>query len=136
MNILRRHLHAAAWIALVAMLALALLPTLSHALASGQGAGNGPGAWAEVCTPQGLAQVALDDAAAGERPAPASSASGHFEHCPFCHLGVDLPTGPPAAAPGVWLAPAAHARPGRVPPAPRTGFVWAGAQARAPPASA
>src|SRR5262245_31384367 len=50
------------WLALVAMLALAVLPTLSHALAFARGGA----AWAEVCTPQGMRLVAVDAAQSAE----------------------------------------------------------------------
>lgn len=72
------------------MWALALLPTLSQALASA----TGERAWAEVCTAQGTRWVALDDAA----PDPASA--GVFEHCPFCGAAPALGLPP---APVAWL---------------------------------
>ena len=64
------------------MLALVLLPTVSHALALAQG---GKTAWAEVCTPQGMKRVALDDApGAGDITPPQGDI--HLEHCPYCTL--------------------------------------------------
>ncbi|HSI61328.1 MAG TPA: DUF2946 family protein, partial [Ideonella sp.] len=93
MPTLRHHLRRLSWIALLAILSLALAPTISHALASSAAGGS---AWAEICTPQGTRLVALDD---GQPPAPALS-FGHLDHCPLCGLsGTAL--GLPPAAPSV-----------------------------------
>ncbi len=127
MDLLRRRLHALTWLALVGVLALALLPAVSHALAF---AGVG-GATAEVCTPQGLKRIALD---AGEDPAP--SANGHLEHCPFCKLGHDAPPLPPVPPARAQALPPGPWRPPLFLQAPRTLHAWASAQPRAPPASA
>ncbi len=111
------------------MFALALLPTLSHALAHARG---GASAWAEVCTPQGVRLVALDSERAADPAAPVQAA-GHLEHCPFCALGADTVALPPAPAPDVAM-PAGRAL---LPPlflqAPRTLFAWRSAQPRGPP---
>ena len=116
------------WLALVAMLALALLPTVSHALAFARGGA----AWAEVCTPQGMRLVAVDAAQAADNGAPAQAA-GHLEHCPLCALGADAPPLPPAP-PAALRLPVAGAEP---PPlflqAARTLHAWRSAQPRAPP---
>lgn len=132
MKALRRHLHASTWLALVAVLAMALLPTLSHALAFSQGDQR---VWAEICTPQGMKRVAVDSTAGEAATAtdPATSAAGHLEHCPYCTL----------SAPAVGLPPAPHAVPvfsaaaEHLPPswrhAPRTLWAWGSAQPRAPP---
>src|SRR2546428_10609546 len=71
---LRRRLRRFPWIALTAMLALALIPTLSHELSFARGV---PSALSEVCTPQGARLVALND------QAPEPAAFGHLDHCPF-----------------------------------------------------
>jgi hypothetical protein len=119
---IRRHLRFANWLALVAMLALAVLPTLSHAMA---GSSNG---FAEVCTPQGPKVIALAD---GEQQP--SSASLHLEHCPYCIAGIGAVGMPPA--PLVLPLPAAEAalQPPLFLQAPRTLFAWAVAQPRGPP---
>ena len=67
LNTLRRRLPLCTWFAILAMLALALLPTVSHAVAHGQGSRS---AWAEVCTPQGMKWVAVDAASAAANPSP------------------------------------------------------------------
>jgi hypothetical protein len=104
------------------MLALSVLPTVSHALSTGSSAFD------EVCTPQGPKLVALAD---GEQQP--STASLHLEHCPYCVTGVGAAGLPPAPhaealppAEAVLLAPLfLHA--------PRTLFAWAAAQPRGPP---
>lgn len=119
-----RQRHLAAWIALVAALALALMPTLSRALAHG----TGNPALAEVCSAQGMLMPA-----AGDEGAPAQA--GHLlDHCAYCgfasHGAAPLPAnplGPVAAAAGVSM-PAAFWQ------APRPLHPWRAAQPRAPPA--
>jgi hypothetical protein len=126
----RRHLPSFAWLAIVAMLALAMLPTVSRAMAA-QGDGS---SWAEICTAQGMKRVALDSQP-GEpaQPAVPESASGHLDHCPFCGLSAQAVHVPPAPPPVLDVSAAA----GHLPPlflqAPRTLFAWCRAQPRAPP---
>jgi hypothetical protein len=119
----RAHLRRHGWIALLAIWALALLPTLSQALASA----TGERAWAEVCTAQGTRWVALDDAA--PEPGPASV----LEHCPFCG-GTPALGLPPV--PAAWrLAAADHEQPitaGVAAPKPLAGLQ---ARPRGPPFS-
>jgi hypothetical protein len=124
----QRQRHPAVWIALVAMLAFALLPTLSRALAF---AGSDPSAWAEVCTSQGMKWVSTADANAGASGAPAQALP--LDPCGFCPLaGAGL--APPPMAPQVVSLPLRGAEP---PPlflhAPRTLHAWCSAQPRAPP---
>ncbi len=127
---LHRHLRPLTWLALVAVLALALMPTLSHALTFARG---DTVAWAEVCTPQGLKVVAVDGRDA-EAPAAPVNIAAHLEHCPFCklssHDALPLPPALPAVAeplpPGPFLPPLWLQ-------APRTLHAWASAQPRAPP---
>lgn len=130
MNTARRHLRFATWLALLAIAALALLPTLTHALA--RSAGVGGNGFAEVCTPQGMKLVALAD---GET-AP-SSAALHLEHCAYCTSACAVVDLPPAS---LTLALPAVAGLTLLPPlflhAPRTPHAWASANPRAPPAHA
>lgn len=125
----RLHLRAVTWLALVAVLALALMPAVSHALAFARGDTT---AWAEVCTTQGLQRVALD----APDGAPATTVQ-QPEHCPFCKLGSDEVGAPPSAASGLAEPlPPGPLLPSRFGPAPRTPFAWSAAQPRAPPARA
>ncbi|MBL8315367.1 MAG: DUF2946 domain-containing protein [Rubrivivax sp.] len=132
MKTMRRHLPSLAWFALVAMLALAMLPTVSRAMASAQGDGGG---WVEVCTAQGMVRMALEGTADDLPHGPASpgSASGHLDHCPYCSLSAHAVGLPPAPPPALGLSAGA----GHLPPlfllAPRTLFAWSSAQPRAPP---
>lgn len=102
----------AAWLALLAVLAAALLPTLARAAAA-----SAP-AWAEVCSADGTR--GLPDAAHA------------LEHCPFCAPSA-TPSLPPAAASGLALLPLAFARPATAPHAAAPAPAWRGAEARAPP---
>ncbi len=111
------------------MLALALLPTLAHALAHGQGVAS---RWVEVCTPQGMKQVAVDAAELGDAAAPAAALSATLERCADCTLSA--PAAPP---PAVVTLPERGNAAAYVPPlflhAPRKRFAWCSAQPRAPP---
>lgn len=96
--------------ALAALLAMALLPTLSHALRSPTGAG-----WTELCTVGGSKWVRVTDDPRGALPVsnplagltsdappgPEQSAPA-FDHCPYCSLQTQ-PLGP-APAPAVFVA--------------------------------
>lgn len=119
MQALRRRLQRVTWIALVAMLGLALAPTLSRAFAAT--AGFDP--WAELCSTVG-------SKTAGGEPRDAVAMP---DHCPLCsHLAEApmLPTPDVAALPspdGADYLPALFAH------SPRPLFAWAAAQARAPP---
>lgn len=117
----------AAWFAIVAMLALALVPTLSRALAL---AGTGS-AGAEVCTPQGMKRVPQAEDPTGD----STPATPSLDRCGLCLL-ASAGAAPPPAPPAVPVAPhgasvpaaavtAAHPRPSR-----------ARAQPRAPPPGA
>jgi hypothetical protein len=126
----RRPQRLFAWIALVAMLALALLPTLSHAFAAARG--DGVAGSGEICSADGTRR------AAGNERAPASPASAldHFgQHCPFCARGgVDL--APPPAHRLAALTTAVDARPRLFWRAPALPFAWRSAAPRGPPAFA
>jgi hypothetical protein len=125
-NALRRRLKPLTWLALVAMLALALVPAVSHALAFAQG---GKSAWAEICTPQGMKVVAQ---LADDEGAPATGA-GLLEHCPFCTPAASALGMPPAPAAVQTISEAGIELPPLFFQAPRTSFAWAAAQPRAPP---
>ena len=123
------HRRLICWIALVAMWAMALFPTVSHALAAQRGANL----WTEICTPQGMRQVArLEEGKADPANSPAQ-ATVHLKHCPFCltqSVGLGMPpAGLQVLVPVVTTAavqqPALQA-----PPAHDAGC---NAQARAPP---
>lgn len=117
------------------MLALALLPTVSRAMAAAQ---HDDTAWTELCTAQGMVRVALDggsgDPAAG--PALPETATGHLDHCPFCTLSTQLAGLTSAQA----RAPALVATAGPLPPpfwpVARSHRAWCNAQPRAPPSHA
>jgi hypothetical protein len=127
-----RGLRAFTWLALVAALALALLPTLSHAVAHARGGS----AWAEVCTAQGARLVAVVDAEGGDGAAAPLQGMIHLEHCPFCALSAGAVGLPPAQPAPLALPLGSDAPPARFLSAPRTLFAWAAAQPRGPPSIA
>ncbi|MEN9628595.1 MAG: hypothetical protein RJA10_1822 [Pseudomonadota bacterium] len=111
------------------MLAFALLPTLSRAMAF---AGGGS-AWAEICTPQGLRLVATGDAQPSDAPLQAGL---HLDHCKFCSMASDGAAPLPAAAPALHLPLNGAAPPQRFLQAAVTPHAWRTAQPRGPPAAA
>jgi len=132
-NALRRQLPSLSWIAFLAIAALALLPTFSHALAwaQGQGQGQRTSPYVEICTPQGAKLVALKGEPADATQAPGAQA-GHLQHCPLCGIAFDAP--PPPMAAVALLLPIASARlPALYLHAPYTLHAWRSAQPRAPP---
>ena len=134
MSALRLHLRPLTWIALVAIWALALLPTLSHARAHAQE--QGAGGWAEVCTQQGPKRVAVDADGRLVDTVIDTAATGaaHLQHCPLCALSFDAPLLPTAAPAALSLAIASAAPPAAFLHAPRTLHAWRSAQPRGPPA--
>ena len=125
MGSLRLRLRPATWLALIAVLALALAPTVSRALAFA----HGKAAWAEVCTPQGLKLQEVVDTGDEAPAAPA----GEIEHCGFCGLPTGAAPLPVTASPDLPAASAADALPALLRQAPRASLAWLGAQPRAPP---
>lgn len=122
-----RHRHITAWIAIVAMLALAMIPTLSRAMAFADGSGR----WAEVCTPQGMKLVATADS--GDE---APQATLQLDPCGFCSLAGEGAAPLPAMAAAVHLPLHSAEPPALFLHAPRTLHAWSAAQPRAPPARA
>ena len=117
-------LRRAAWLALFAMLWLALAPTVVHAVEAAQG----PMPWAQICT------------ASGFKPAPGSpaEAADHLKsHCPFCALSQLGATLPPPPAAFVFLPDErAHEVPALFLQAPHTLHAWRHALSRGPPSLA
>ena len=122
---IRHHRHALAWIAFVAIFAIALVPTVSRWLAAAQGGS----AWAEICTPQGPKALAVGEA---EQPQPAQSVTLHLDHCALCGLAGHAMAPPPMVAAATQVKPLTE-QPALFLHAPRPLFAWAAAQARAPP---
>jgi len=145
-NALRLRIKLTAWLALVALLALALMPTLARAVSRAQG---GQGHGVEFCTQHGLERVALQGAVAAEAAADTGAAadvdgdvdgamvqaSGDLEHCPDCSLASHVLAPPPAHTPLALACGADYVAPLFL-HAPRTLFAWRGPQSRAPPLTA
>lgn len=114
-----------AWIATLAMLAAALLPSLAHARKAAMGL---PSSLMEICTSAGLRKLAPPAADTGspQRPDAAMAAD-----CPFCLLHISA--GPLPAVAALPLPAARHEAPLLFLRAPRPLFVWAAAGCRDPP---
>ncbi|MBX3636349.1 MAG: hypothetical protein KF683_13350 [Rubrivivax sp.] len=83
MQSLRRRLRPAAWLATVAVLLLALLPTLGHAWSAGSSG------WTLVCGTQGPRWVALGEDGA---PVPAAQAQADCLACLWTAAAPPVPT--------------------------------------------
>ncbi len=124
-----------AWVALVALLAAALLPALTHAI----GPARASVAWAgDVCTAMGPNAFVPSRPAgpSGSDPAAPASGGAHAEHCALCALsGIALAPAPDAAGwrPRVASSEGRVALVATMPSAPAA---WPAARPRGPPASA
>lgn len=117
-------------VVLATLLAAALVPTLSRALAHWRGSTT---PWSEVCTtaaaaPEARADMAMAGADGGE-----ATLTHLLEHCPLCSLQTDLPALLPAGSQATPLLVLANGSPTLYFQAPLTAHAWAPAQARAPP---
>lgn len=82
----------AAWMACLAILLVALAPSISHALAATSEAQ----AWTEICTATGIKLVKVTDEQAGKSFF-TQKHDEHYEDCPFCRIdnhAFTLPPGP------------------------------------------
>ncbi len=109
------------WIALVAILLVTFVPTVTSAFSAASGL-----PWGRICS---AANVATDTSAAPDSPASTHA----FEHCPYCALHADLAPPPDPRAADAGIALAFRALPVAFTRAPRGNAVWASAQPRAPP---
>lgn len=121
-----RHRRFAAWLALLAVLWGALVPTLAQAAVSGSSRQG----WVEVCSASGVMWVRFDGATASStgQSAPMADASAH---CPWCPM-----QGAAGLLPELALVVPVSGQG----PVPTTAFtsahpasVWSSAHSRAPP---
>lgn len=117
-------------LALVAGLALALVPTLSRLIVDAPTAYAG---WTAVCSGDQVRWWPSHRLASPDAPAPHSSPDGHCGYCPLVADG----NAPLAAAPVDWTAsPGAGPAPADGHRTPLPTRAWSSTQARAPPARA
>lgn len=131
MQAIRRLFRQATWLAIFAMLGLALAPTVSHALAA-----SGPGnPWSEICSVAGGKVVVADAADAAGATGSQAEAGTHLGHCPLCGQLGSAPALPVAESSGALAVAGADFLPALFAQSPSPLFAWATAQPRAPPAS-
>lgn len=127
MPVFRLHRRLIAWMAAMAMLAGALMPTVAQAMWQGS---SDRAQWIEVCSVSGMMWVRAD------------AVDGEKEHAPSPEAGMSclwcmLHGGSPGLAPVEALAPVLTPRLTDLPPAfyraPHPLAVWAHAPSRAPP---
>jgi hypothetical protein len=122
------HRRFAAWLALLAVLWGALVPTLAQAAVS---ASSRQG-WVEVCSASGVLWVRVDGGA--ESPSGQSgSMADAAAHCPWCLMqgAAGLPPEPALSTTANALGPV----PAAAFTSARPAAVWSPAQSRAPPAA-
>ncbi|GGY01298.1 DUF2946 domain-containing protein [Massilia dura] len=110
------------WLAFAAILAAALMPSVSRALASDRVANM---MMAEICAPSGMSYADM-------QAPPGDQHFGHMDDCAYCRLQADTPVLP---------AVIAMIEPGRIaavrPPlfylSPAPLFAWTAARPRGPP---
>lgn len=113
------------WVAILAVLMMALAPLVSQAFGARSASG-----WAEICSVYGSKWVKVDAGSADRQPTPVS---GHpLDHCPYCSLQAGALGMPPAP---LVVEPIASYReaPLAFLQAPSTPHVWRTAQPRGPP---
>lgn len=115
-----------AWIAMFAILLGALAPALSHAMPQG---GNGK-RMVQVCTVAGVKMVAVDSQGEGKT---GDADLLPAERCPFCSTAAAFPAIPSSPVLPFALNGLSEHFPSLLLDAPRTLFIWAAAQPRAPP---
>ncbi|WP_151638601.1 MULTISPECIES: DUF2946 domain-containing protein [Noviherbaspirillum] len=118
-----------AWMALLAILLVALAPSISHAFAA-----KSPSSpkTVEICTASGVKQVSVPYEGT-LKPFSTVKHDQHFEDCPFCRIHSDTPGPVPATVSAILNTVASFPRPFLFYQAPRPLFTWAPAQSRAPP---
>jgi hypothetical protein len=125
------------WIAMLAMLALALAPTVSRLRAVLGDAGPAGSGWTAVCSAQGSVRW-VELTAVNAEGAPSAATQDEpdpgvpSEHCPLCGVAAAglLPASPP---PLLHLLPARTGMPLLFLQAPRVLHAWATGRPRGPP---
>lgn len=112
------------WIAVLAILVSALLPSVSQALGAAS-----PAAWVEVCSAQGSKWIPADEGGSDTQ-----GAEHLLEHCPYCSLHTPTLALPPVPPPLTLRLDLGHAVPAAFLSAPVTLHAWRAALPRAPPA--
>jgi hypothetical protein len=125
----RGHRRIWTWVAALAILWVALAPTISHAVQGRSGA-----LWVEICSALGSKVVSVADLD-GQPAAPASTLQHALDHCPYCALQFSA-AAPPASSVEVRLLPLQFAPPRIFLAAPYTLHAWHHAPSRAPPSIA
>jgi len=130
--------HVGVWAALMAMIAMAIMPTISHAMVRFSEPAGAPMVM-EVCTTRGVERISMDPGlqltdpskVAGSKTLPASH-DLNAEHCPMCGQSGHSALPPPAQSvlklPGLSDAP-----PRLFLLAPSPLFAWLRARPRGPP---
>lgn len=117
----RCHRIISSWIALLAILMVTFVPTVTGAFPASTGL-----PWDRICS---AANVAIDKSSTPDSPTTPHA----FEHCPYCALHADLAPPPDPRLADAGTALAFRALPVAFTRAPRANAVWASAQPRAPP---
>ncbi|MFM2121045.1 MAG: hypothetical protein RL722_2513 [Pseudomonadota bacterium] len=127
-------LRVRAWVALLAMVVLTLLPTVSQALAALDGRSGAALLAGELCSVASPATADGGQSPAADPVSGSMPAAQHLQHCAACLMGVDALGPPPAPAAAARLVRAAPAPLPADLAAPAPAPAHRRAQPRAPPA--
>ncbi|WP_137938093.1 DUF2946 domain-containing protein [Chitinivorax sp. B] len=127
MQINHRFHRFISWLAILAVLMGALVPTISYAMKTP----SAESGWVEVCTANGMKWI---NTAGALVDSPSSLPSDHhIKHCPYCNLHTDQADLPPAASLSLPVMPFTSLVPDRFLSAHTTLHAWVAVQPRAPP---
>lgn len=130
MTFLRLYRRFGAWLAILALLAGALSPTLAQAMVAGSDRAD----WLEVCSVSGMVWVKADTGEVSDhQPDDGQPVSSAVQHCPWCTLHGASAGLPPVDPPAFVLGERATDLPPAFYRAPVGATVWASAHSRAPP---
>ena len=130
--------HVGVWAALMAMVAMAIMPTISHAIVRFSAPAGAPMVM-EVCTTRGVERISMapglqltDPSKDVESKTLPASHDLNAEHCPMCGQSVH-PALPPPSQWVLKLPGLSDAPPRLFLLAPRPLFAWLQARPRGPP---
>ena len=119
-----------AWILCFTILLVTFAPSISAVLAKEIGFDS---AWMEVCSATTSKFVQASDSYGSMKSPTGSHKGAHMDHCPFCFTHAASFSAPPTAAFVFPIVGGLLPFPSLFYQAPRSLFIWAIAQSRAPP---
>ncbi|WP_034294489.1 DUF2946 domain-containing protein [Herbaspirillum sp. RV1423] len=117
------------WAAILAMLMMALAPSISHALSASAQDRSGGAFWMEICSAFGKSPSAAAASGFPDSSEPKSLSAS----CPYCLMHADATLPPHDVAAGGAILLISYFLPGLFYCSPQPLFAWTVASSRAPP---